>query len=106
MELFSTDAPPFGVQLVFDDYRTRNCGCRIRDVACLGCGNVIGYHVTQPCEPCMDACNNGHFWMFHIDAVEYKDRMDASGHHTLLWAQLPRADRDLDPEECVDAACR
>ena len=63
MELFSTDSPPFGVQLVFDDYRTRNCHCRIRDVACLGCGNVIGYHVTQPCEPCMDACNNGHFWM-------------------------------------------
>jgi hypothetical protein len=61
--LFSTDAPPHGVALVFDDYRTRNCHCRIRDVACLGCGNVIGYHVTQPCEPCMGACNNGHFWM-------------------------------------------
>ncbi|KAI8622034.1 hypothetical protein BC830DRAFT_1091257, partial [Chytriomyces sp. MP71] len=27
-------------------------------------GNVIGYHVTQPCEVCLDSCNNGHFWMF------------------------------------------
>ncbi|KAI8820957.1 FAM72 protein-domain-containing protein [Fimicolochytrium jonesii] len=66
IELFSTDVPPHGVQLVNNDYQTRNCYCRIRDVACLGCGNVIGYHVTQPCEPCMEACNNGHFWMFHI----------------------------------------
>jgi hypothetical protein len=36
VELFSTDAPPYGVQLVNEDYRTRNCFCRIRDVACLG----------------------------------------------------------------------
>jgi hypothetical protein len=42
VELFSTDAPPYGihantgVQLVHDDYQTRNCHCRIRDVACLG----------------------------------------------------------------------
>ncbi|KAH6581039.1 hypothetical protein BASA60_002628 [Batrachochytrium salamandrivorans] len=43
VELFSTDVPPFRVQLVDKDYMTRNCRCRIRDVACLGCGNVIGY---------------------------------------------------------------
>ena len=36
VELFSTDSPPYGVQLVLDDYQTRNCFCRIRDVACLG----------------------------------------------------------------------
>ena len=70
VELYSTDSPPYSVQLVNEDYRTRNCFCRIRDVACLGwyvlltSGNVIGYHVTQPCQPCMVACNNGHFWMF------------------------------------------
>lgn len=97
VELFSTDSPPQNVQLVFEDYRTRNCGCRIRDVACLGCGNVVGYHVTQPCEPCMDACNNGHFWMFHIAEVSYSDRM--IGSNTLLWAQLPRADRDCEASE-------
>ena len=44
----------------------------------------------------MDACNNGHFWMFHIAEVSYSDRM--IGSNTLLWAQLPRADCDLDSE--------
>ncbi|KAF9294161.1 Protein fam72a [Mortierella antarctica] len=62
------------VQLVYDDYRTRNCKCRIRDVACLGCGNTLGYHVTQPCESCLEACNNGHFWMFHSDGVSCTER--------------------------------
>lgn len=59
VELYSTDTPPSGVQLVYSDYTTRNCQCRIRDGACLGCGNVVGYHVTQPCEGCLEACNNG-----------------------------------------------
>ncbi|KAF9331676.1 Protein fam72a [Podila minutissima] len=74
IELYSTDRPPAGVQLVYDDYRTRNCKCRIRDVACLGCGNTLGYHVTQPCESCLEACNNGHFWMFHSDGVSCTER--------------------------------
>ncbi|KAG0027928.1 Protein fam72a [Podila clonocystis] len=74
IELYSTDRPPAGVQLVYDDYRTRTCKCRIRDVACLGCGNTLGYHVTQPCESCLEACNNGHFWMFHSDGVSCTER--------------------------------
>ncbi|KAL6618544.1 hypothetical protein LY90DRAFT_455775 [Neocallimastix californiae] len=88
VELYSTDAAPIGVQLVANDYVTRNCLCQIRDVACLGCGNVVGYHVTQPCEVCMSACNNGHFWMFHNDSVKAKERMDSTGQKPLLWAQL------------------
>lgn len=59
VELFSTDSAPLGVQLVFQDYMTQNCACKIKDAACLGCGNVVGYHVTHPCESCLDACNNG-----------------------------------------------
>ncbi|KAG0254623.1 Protein fam72a [Mortierella polycephala] len=74
VELYSTDRAPRGVQLVYDDYRTRSCKCRICDVACLGCGNTLGYHVTQPCEPCLEACNNGHFWMFHSDGVSCTER--------------------------------
>ncbi|KAF9988353.1 Protein fam72a [Modicella reniformis] len=74
VELYSTDRPPKRVQLVYDDYRTRNCKCRIRDVACLGCGNTLGYHVTQPCQSCLKACNNGHFWMFHADGVSCTER--------------------------------
>ena len=61
VELFSTDRPPFGVALVDKDYFTKNCHCRIRDAACLGCGNVVGYHVTHPCDRCLEACNNGSY---------------------------------------------
>ncbi|KAJ3379464.1 Protein fam72a, partial [Lobulomyces angularis] len=78
VELYSTDTPPTGVQLVYQDYTTQNCQCRIRDGACLGCGNVVSYHVTHPCVSCLEACNNGHFWMFHAERVTSKERMDDS----------------------------
>ncbi|KAJ3041387.1 Protein fam72a, partial [Rhizophlyctis rosea] len=106
VELFSTDVPPFGVQLVQEDYQTRNCQCRIRDVACLGCGNVIGYHVTQPCPTCMEACNNGHFWMFHIDQVDYSDRLNPTGTSKLVWANIPRPEKDMEQPDPYDLLCR
>jgi hypothetical protein len=62
VELFSTDRPPSGVELVEKDYFAKNCRCRIRDAACLGCGSVCSYHVVHPCEKCLESCNNGHFW--------------------------------------------
>jgi hypothetical protein len=34
--------------------------------------------VTQPCDACMDACNNGHFWMFHCSEVITKERKNAN----------------------------
>lgn len=98
VELFSTDTAPLGVQLVFQDYMTQNCACKIKDAACLGCGNVVGYHVTHPCESCLDACNNGkfelclflifigHFWMFHSDGVGSVDRI--TNGKILKWAEL------------------
>ncbi|KAI9240373.1 MAG: protein FAM72, partial [Podila humilis] len=57
--LFSTDDAPQSVQLIGSDYKPTNCNCRIRDTACLTCGNAIGYHITQPCEKCLMAENNG-----------------------------------------------
>ena len=63
------------VQLIDKDYTTSNCKCRIRDVACKVCGNVIGYHITQPCQQCLRAPNNGHFWMFHTDGVVGQERL-------------------------------
>ncbi|KAI9016557.1 protein FAM72 [Phycomyces nitens] len=95
IELFSTDTPGQGIQLLEKDYLTRTCHCRIRDVACLGCGNVVGYHVVSPCGPCLRSCNNGHFWMFHSDACKPVERKDNSGTATLLWSSLPRPDRDV-----------
>ncbi|GJJ70474.1 hypothetical protein EMPS_02823 [Entomortierella parvispora] len=75
VELYSTDHPPGSVQLIDKDYTTSNCKCRIRDVACKVCGNVIGYHITQPCQQCLKAPNNGHFWMFHTDGVVGQERL-------------------------------
>jgi len=42
-------------------------------------GNVIGYAVAIPCRPCLDACNNGHYYMFYSHAVEASERLDSSG---------------------------
>jgi hypothetical protein len=42
-------------------------------------GNVVGYHVTQPCETCLDSCNNGHFWMFQMEGVKASERTDPTG---------------------------
>ncbi|CAG8647242.1 2884_t:CDS:2 [Acaulospora morrowiae] len=110
IELFSTDVPPlpYVVQLVGEDYMTKNCQCKIRDVACLTCGNVLGYHITQPCQQCMEACNNGHLWMFHTEEVASEERKDHDG-RTLLWAYLPHAEKDLevvDTDDDYEHCCR
>lgn len=75
VELYSTDIPPSRtVGLVDGDRQTQGCRCRIRDTACKHCGCVLGYHVSQPCERCLDARNNGHFWMFYAEGVECAER--------------------------------
>jgi len=109
IELYSTDVPPLSVQLVGEDYMTQNCQCKIRDVACLTCGNVLGYHITQPCQQCMEACNNGHLWMFHTEAVTSEERLDPEGKKILLWAHLPRAEKDIETvntEDEYEQCCR
>lgn len=106
VELFSTDNPPMGAQLVNDDYTTASCACRIRDVACLSCGCVVGYHVTQPCDVCLSSCNNGHFWMFHCTEVSSCDRL-GQGNKQMLWAHLPRVDLDVEgSEQRNEIVCR
>lgn len=107
VELYSTDSPPKGVQLVEDDYTTANCRCKIRDLACMTCGNIIGYHVTQPCDTCLESCNNGHFWMFLSESVASQDRFDSVGDRQLLWAHLPLSDNDGDlVQDPYDFGCR
>ncbi|KXS15868.1 hypothetical protein M427DRAFT_496356 [Gonapodya prolifera JEL478] len=102
VELFSTDLPPpKSVALVEKDYRTRSCRCRIRDVACLVCGCVVGYHVTRPCERCLGACNNGHYWMFLSEAVRARDRLHPTSHSPMTWAALPAADSDPEGGTCA-----
>lgn len=42
-------------------------------------GNIVGYHVIVPCCSCLLSCNNGHFWMFHSQAVYGINRLDSTG---------------------------
>lgn len=58
-------------------------------------GNVIGYHVVSPCSQCLDACNNGHFWMFHSSACQPAERHDRNK-QIMLWNNLPRAEMDME----------
>ncbi|CAO3639973.1 unnamed protein product [Cunninghamella echinulata] len=95
IELYSTDIPTPSTHLMDKDYLTHTCSCRIRDVACLDCGNIIGYHVVSPCKQCLSACNNGHFWMFHSDACRPIERKDSTGKEFMVWNNLPGADKDI-----------
>lgn len=106
VELFSTDAPPQQTQLVERDYMTKNCRCRIRDVACLQCGNVVGYHVTQPCGSCLEACNNGHYWMFLSQEISSNERASPSGNGSLLWADINNLNEKELPKLKEILACR
>ncbi|GJJ76867.1 hypothetical protein EMPS_09226 [Entomortierella parvispora] len=95
-ELYSTDMPPSGLSLVNEDRQVRHCACRIRDSACLGCGQVAGYHVTQPCSSCLRDQNNGHFWMFYSSAVHHYKRNHIKGSlgEAMIWANVPPINHD------------
>ncbi|KAF9123603.1 Protein fam72a [Mortierella sp. GBA39] len=94
--LLSTDDAPQSVQLVGADYKPTNCLCRIKDTACLVCGNAIGYHITQPCEKCLNAENNGHLWLFHPEYILSCPRWDPVFMRPLRWGELPRPEQDFD----------
>ncbi|KAG0265946.1 Protein fam72a [Actinomortierella ambigua] len=98
--------PPSGLQLVNDDRQVRHCACRIRDSACLGCGQVIGYHVTQPCNDCLQDQNNGHFWMFYSSGVLHFRRIHKVGSTdtVMLWADVPSTAYDQCLAEQLRAA--
>ncbi|XP_029429700.1 protein FAM72A-like [Rhinatrema bivittatum] len=108
-ELYSTDIPPSSaVDFVGSCYFTDICRCKLKDVACLKCGNVVGYHVIAPCKSCLLSCNNGHFWMFHGKAVFGVNRLDPSGVDLLLWGNLPATEEkesdeifSFAEEECI-----
>ncbi|KAG0372548.1 Crossover junction endonuclease mus81 [Mortierella sp. AD032] len=94
--LLSTDDAPQSVQLVGVDYKPTNCLCRIKDTACLVCGNAIGYHITQPCEKCLNAENNGHLWLFHPEYIFSCPRWDSVFMRPLRWGELPHPEQDFE----------
>ncbi|KAF6075125.1 hypothetical protein HJG60_009521 [Phyllostomus discolor] len=109
IDLFSTDIPPTNtVDLIGRCYFTEICKCKLKDIACLKCGNIVGYHVIVPCCSCLLSCNNGHFWMFHSQAVYSINRLDSTGVNFLLWGNLPEIEEstdedvfDISAEECI-----
>ncbi|XP_072420036.1 protein FAM72A isoform X2 [Chiloscyllium punctatum] len=96
----------WAVDFVGNCYLTESCKCKIKDIACLKCGNAVGYHVVVPCKPCLLSCNNGHFWMFHSQVIYAVNRLDSSGVDLLLWGNLPDTEDEetvfnLSEEECI-----
>ncbi|XP_050767366.1 protein FAM72A isoform X2 [Gymnogyps californianus] len=89
------------VDFIGSCYFTEICKCKLKNIACLKCGNIVGYHVISPCKPCLLSCNNGHFWMFHSQAVFGINRLDSSGVNVLLWGNLP----DLEESTDEDMSC-
>lgn len=51
-------------------------------------GNVVGYHVTLPCKPCLTALNNGHFWMYNAGCVWAEERLNEVDMSILTWENL------------------
>lgn len=109
IDLFSTDIPPTNaVDFIGRCYFTEICKCKLKDIACLKCGNIVGYHVIVPCCSCLLSCNNGHFWIFHSQAVYGINRLDSTGVNFLLWGNLPEIEEstdedmlDISAEECI-----
>ena len=47
----------------------------------------------------MDACNNGHFWMFHVSEVTSTERKE--GAQTLVWSQIPKSEVDFEKSQSI-----
>ncbi|KAI9486658.1 MAG: protein FAM72, partial [Benjaminiella poitrasii] len=89
VELYSTDRPFSNICVVGDDYMMHTCHCRVQDVACLECGNVIGYHIVAPCTLCLGSSNNGHLWMFCAEQCEPVERYDTN-QKAMHWPNIPK----------------
>ncbi|CAH2220940.1 Hypothetical predicted protein [Pelobates cultripes] len=89
-EMFSTDIPPTqAVDFVGSCYFLDTCRCKLKCLACLKCGNEVGYHVVAPCRPCLLSCNNGHFWMFNSKYVCSINRLDRAAPSEVTSADFP-----------------
>ncbi|XP_071083103.1 protein FAM72A-like [Haliotis cracherodii] len=95
-EMYSTDIPEKdAVDLVEGGILTNHCACKINQLACIACGNEIGYTVSRPCRKCLMSCNNGHFWMYFSSCVNASQRVNRAGEELLLWGDLPSVGEDV-----------
>ncbi|KAI7898779.1 FAM72 protein-domain-containing protein [Cokeromyces recurvatus] len=88
IELYSTDVPSSNICALDKIYLTSSCHCRIQDVACLECGNIIGYHIVAPCSSCLNSRNNGHLWMFRSEECKPLKRYDTQ-RNFICWSNIP-----------------
>ncbi|KAI8782155.1 protein FAM72A-like [Biomphalaria glabrata] len=94
-ELFSTDKfDRNAVGLVPEVYTANSCKCKVQSIACLCCGQVVGYDVLLPCMKCLSSVNNGHHSMFHSSLVSYCYRLDEEANNYLLWKDLKSPKED------------
>ncbi|GAN01242.1 hypothetical protein MAM1_0005c00674 [Mucor ambiguus] len=80
VQLFSTDLVPDSVAFVHGDYAAASCSCRVRDIACKNCGNVVGYHVNVPLGP--KGTDLPLLWGFVRDAGDFSGGFFRSGDAT------------------------
>ncbi|PIK47414.1 hypothetical protein BSL78_15707 [Apostichopus japonicus] len=79
-------------------------------MGCTQCGNVVGYHVEVPCLTCLQACHNGHLWIFHSNAIETQEIEDRMGTGFLKWDQIPECSEEstlhaTSAEDLTDLEC-
>ncbi|PVU94045.1 hypothetical protein BB561_002831 [Smittium simulii] len=121
---FSTDLPPLNCEVVFPyatesnsyllgdhDHDTSKslsnqsrrfdavpggpCDCHVQDLACLGCGNIVGYYIHRPCFRCLaqryriKQRGYQHLWTFYQNNVIPQIRINKKHEH-VGWDDLFR----------------
>ncbi|RVD90978.1 FAM72 domain containing protein [Tubulinosema ratisbonensis] len=50
--LFSTNEHCNNTREVYNQYTSAYCSCKVRDIACKNCGNIVGYNIYRLCKLC------------------------------------------------------
>lgn len=116
--LLSTDFAPSATSAAACTRQIETCRCRVVDLFCYVCtrsrransranarARALGYHVVQPCEECLAADHNDHFFMFvesAVDAVPLPAFGLSGGaahlqSHPMTWNQLGTFDGARSP---------
>ncbi|PWA02733.1 hypothetical protein BB558_001123 [Smittium angustum] len=77
----------------FDLVPSGPCDCYVQDIACLGCGNIVGYYIHRPCFRCLaqrlriKQRGYQHLWTFYQENVEPTLRRTFHG-SPVSWEEL------------------
>ncbi|OMJ07649.1 Protein FAM72A [Smittium culicis] len=93
----------------FDLVPTGPCDCHVQDIACLGCGNVVGYYIHRPCFRCLaqrlriKQRGYQHLWTFYYEDVLPVQRKSVNGMH-LSWEDLSQPNSVKNTPQSVSAS--